>query len=85
MVLPLTSNYEMLRPVFFCFGVTPKKNAKANHAMALLRACLPAWAYPVATAYFLPFGLLPDTLISVTFLFLAGYLAQFILTYRCEL
>ncbi len=34
---------------------------------------------------FLPFGWLRDTLVSVTFRFLAGVLAQFMQAYRCEI
>jgi len=71
--------------IFFFFGLTQKRNKKSQGKARSLRASLPSCASPGATAYVLLFGLLRDTLVSVTFRFSAGALAQFIRAYRCEI
>jgi len=83
LLLP-SSNYKPCIFIFFFFALTQKRNKKSQGKAQSLRVSLPSRASPSVTAYFLPFGLLRDTLDSFTFRFSAGALAQFIRTYRCE-
>jgi len=74
--------------IFFFFALMQKRNkknqGKTSQPLVGTRFCL-ASASPCVASHFLLFIFLRDTLVSVTFRFLAGVLALFIQVYRCEI